>query len=689
MSPRTTPALLALTALACALVPGSLAGQARDSIPADSVIAMAPLEVQVLRSATLGARAPYAVAGLGPGELAPTRPTAFLSDALVALPGLQLQNRYNFAVGERIAVRGFGARSQFGVRGLRIYVDGIPATLPDGQATVDHVDASALERVELLRGPAAALYGNGAGGVLLMETARPAPGERYIVGTEGGSHGLLRLTGGAEVAEGETASRVQITRLGYDGFRTDPVNGGTYGEAERWTLTARHERPLAGGELRVVAAGVELDSENPGSLPTDSLGDPDRSAWGFNVRQGTGKEIRQLQLGATWTRPLDGFARDLSATLWGLTRDLTNPIPSDIIVLDRTALGARLGVGGGDDGLRWDVGVDVEAQRDGRENYVNEDGRANGLTLRQDEAVTGIGGWAALSATRGPANLHAALRYDRIHFSVDDLFIPADDIDESGSRTLDAWSPSVGARLEAGPVSLFTSFSTFLQTPTTTELANRPEGSGGFNDELEPTTGWTAEGGIRGSLARVLGWEVVAFHTDLTDELIPFEVPSDPGRTFYRNAGESRYRGVEAALRLSPGAGITSRVAYTRVDARFQGGALDGNRIPGRAPGLLEAVVRQEVGPGYWSAELRWSDEVPADDGNAFAAEGYTVLGLQAGLDAFRAGRVQLTPWASVQNLLDESYVASVAVNAFGGRYFEPGPGRTFQFGVRAVMDRR
>jgi len=650
---------------------------------------MAPLRVEVLRTAIEGARTPYAVSGLGPADLTPARTGAFLSDGLTALPGLEIQNRYNFAVGERIAVRGFGSRSQFGVRGLRIYLDGIPATLPDGQATVDHVDPGTLERVELLRGPASALYGNGAGGVLLLETVRPAAGSRLVFGAQGGSHGLTEGSAAAETAGDGSASRVQITRLGYEGFRTDPVNGGTYGAAERWTVTARHRRPLAGGELTVAASGLDLDSENPGSLPADSLGDPDRSAWGFNVRQGTGKEIQQFQAGAGWRRPLSGGTREVTAGLWGITRDVTNPIPNTVIALDRQVLGGRVALGGGEGGLRWDAGVEVETQRDGRENFENDGGDAGDLTLRQDETVTGVGVFGALSATRGPANLHAALRYDRVRFSVDDRLVSLDGVDDSGSRTMDAWSPSVGGQLSLGRVHLFGSFATFLQTPTTTELANRPEGAGGFNPDLEPTTGWTVEGGARGTLADRVGWELLAFHTDLADELIPFEVATDPGRTFYRNAGESRYRGFEAAVRVALEKGLHARLAFTRVDARFRGGELDGNRIPGRAPALLEGVLGQDLGPGYWSADFRWSDGIPVNDANSAEADAYFEAGLRAGLHGVAAGGLRLAPWAAVRNLLDEDYVASVAVNAFGGRFYEPGPGRTFQLGVRATVEQR
>ncbi|HSM04516.1 MAG TPA: TonB-dependent receptor [Longimicrobiales bacterium] len=666
--------------------PGPLRAQSPDSIPADSVIPMAPLRVEVLRTLGEGARTPYAVSGLGPDELVAERPSGFLADALVALPGLEVQNRFNFAVGERLAVRGFGARSQFGVRGLKVYLDGVPATLPDGQTTLDHVNPQVLERAELMRGPGAALYGNGAGGVLLLRSRRPEEGQRMTLWSQGGSHGYLQLSGAAERARGTTASRIQITRLAYDGFRGDG-DGGTYGQAERWTTTATHSMALGGGTLSVMAVGVELDAENPGSLPADRLEDPTRPAWGFNVAQGTGKEVRQLQLGGTWERAFGGL--DSRTTLWGLTRDVTNPIPTSVIDLGRTGLGGTVGLGGHAGAIRWDTGIDVEAQLDDRRNFENDGGSSGDLTLSQDETVTGLGVYAAAAWTKGIGNVHAALRYDRFRFEVEDLLVLAGEPDESGSRTMDAWSPSLGAALDLGAVRVFSSVSSFLETPTTTELANRPDGAGGFNPELEPTRGWTTELGIRGIVAGRVGWELVGFYTSLTDELIPFEVPTDPGRTFYRNAGESSHRGVEAALRMSFARGLTGRLAYTWVDARFDSGELDGNRIPGRTPNLLEAVLEQRLGNAFVSLRGHWTDDIPVDDANTATADGYVLLELRAGFDALQVGGTRLSPWAAVQNLFDETYVSSVAVNAFGSRFFEPGPGRTLQVGLQAVFDWR
>jgi iron complex outermembrane receptor protein len=674
--------------------PGALAAQAQETVEEapDSVINIAPLQVRVLRTPTAGARTPYAVAGIGAAELRRPAGDGFLAQRLVALPGLQVQNRYNFAVGERFMVRGFGARSQFGVRGLRIFLDGVPATLPDGQSTLDHVDASALGSVELLRGPAAALYGNGAGGVILMESAAPAPGRRLLVDGGGGSFGLLRLSGVAEEGGPESSSRIQVTRLSYDGFRANPVEGGRYGAAERWTVTGRHERPLLGGTFRAVVSALELESENPGSLPADSIGDVDRSAWGFNVRRGTGKEIRQLQAGLRWSGGSfadgGGEGTGVSTTLWGIRRELENPIPTSVIVLDRNAVGGRIMAGGGQGKLRWDVGAEVEAQRDARENYGNTDGERDGLTLQQDESVTGLGTWAALRLESDAGGLHAALRYDRVQFEAEDRFVAQDGVDDSGSRTMAALSPSLGGRLETPVATVFGSFSSFLQTPTTTELANRPTGAGGFNPELDPSTGWTLEGGVRGTVSNRLGWEVVGFYTRLNDELVSFEVPTDPGRSFFRNVGESYYQGMETALRMALPGGTTARLAWTLVDARFDSGAQAGNRLPGRTPNVVEGLIAGASGRMDWQATVRWNDDTPVDDANSAEAPSWWTVDLRAGIPGLQVGSAVVEPWLSVENVLDENYISSVAVNAFGGRFFEPGPGRTFSLGLRAALGR-
>jgi iron complex outermembrane receptor protein len=633
-----------------------------------------------------------------------------MDDALRAIPGVQVQNRNNWAVGERWIVRGFGARSQFGVRGVRMLVDGIPASLPDGQATVDHVDPAMLERIEILRGPSAARFGNAAGGVIAMETRRPGPSRRAEVRGGGGSDGLL--SGGVIVEDGtgQIPFTIAARRLESDGYRIDRNTGEAYGGVERWTFTGRAETDFAGGRLTLSGSGLDLTARNPGSLPIGEIDAEDRPAWGFNVASGARKEIRQSQLGLRWRPACDDVGCDgFDASAWALTRGLDNPIPGSVIDLDRIAYGARIEHTGGGT-LRWSIGGEAQAQDDDRRNFENEGGDRGALTLDQTEQVVALAAFGQLvigpgvpgiaAGSGGGWELHGALRADRTRFEALDRFL-GDDPDDSGERTMTAVSPSVGLIVApAAGVEIFGSAGSFFETPTTTELVNRPSGAGGFNSELDPRRGWTAEAGVRAAhvgSSWALEGELVGFGAWIRDELVSFEVPGDPGRSFFRNAGKARHRGVEVGGRIARiDQGAVLRAALTHIDARFRETDGDprgiaGNRIPGVAPTRLDVTVESPVGPSAFGvrlgADLRHTGSIPVDDEGGAEAPSATTLDVRA-TAGFGTGLGRVSPWIAVRNVSDETWVASVVPNAFGGRYFEPGPGRTFEAGLSLMLSR-
>ncbi len=658
----------------------------------DSVLEIDPVLVRVLGGA-IGTGGPQSVTVVEGAELTRASGNSFLVNALRAIPGVQIQNRFNFAVGERLAIRGFGARAQFGIRGVRALVDGIPATLPDGQSTLDHLDLSSLGRVEILRGPNATLYGNAAGGVLHFRTLEPgARGTRTRLGTTVGSHGLVTARGSTTGSAGTAAYRFGFNHVEYDGFRENPEasDGSPYGGATRSVVNGVLKLPLGSGSLSFVVNGADLDAENPGSLPSEMLEDEGRPAWGFNVRSGTGKELKQGQLGVTWSTDSGGELTEFAA--WGIRRDLTNPIPGRVVGVDRWAGGARalinrainLDVGT----LTLGLGGELEVQRDDRTNWTNESGAKGDVTLSQMENVRGTGlfGQARLDLSQRISFL-AGLRYDRVRFRAEDRFLEGGDPDDSGSRTMSAVSPSIGAVVatDAG-VELFASVARSFESPTTTELVNRPSGAGGFNAGLDPQTGTTFEGGAR---VRQASWllEATLFRTELEGELIPFEVPSDPGRTYFRNAGASHHSGVEMVGEARPVPGADLRVAYTFVNARFDAYVTDtddysGNRIPGLAPHRLDALASYTHGGGYVELHGLYQDGVPADDGGETSTDAYFLANVRFGMEDLGSGSARISPYAAVENLFDRRYTSSVAVNAFGNRFFEPGPGRTFRVGV-------
>ncbi|MFP4623352.1 MAG: TonB-dependent receptor family protein, partial [Gemmatimonadota bacterium] len=618
-----------------------------------------------------------------------------LGQVVAGVPGLQAETRYNPAQGDRIVMRGFGARAQFGVRGVLVRVDGIPATMPDGQSTLNHLDLSELARAEVVRGPASMLYGNAAGGAVLLETARPpftGGGGRFSVTT--GSAGLLRLGAAAEAAADPLDWRVAVTRERLDGFRE-------FSWSESWNVTGASRVAVTGGDLVLSTHLVEYDARNPGGLTAEQLATDPTQAQERNVVQQTGEVGRHGQLGAVWTRSFDDVAIEASGHV--LRRALDNPIPPVIIDLDRQAGGARLlARSQGAAGTRWAIGTEGSGQWDDRSNFDNQAGRRGTRVLDQAETVTNLAAFGQLLVPLGdPVELFAAARWDRIRFTAEDRLITADDPDDSGGRTLSAFSPSLGLTAEvARAVSLFANVSTSFQTPTTTELVNRPDGGGGFNPDLDPerTVGYEVGGRLRrqrGSIS--LAAELVGYRATVSDALVPFEVPAAPGRSYFRNASESLHTGLEAAVTAVTSA-TRATLALTLTRAEFveysvDQRAYDGLLVPGVRPWTVEVLLSRDLGREFrLSVDWRATGDMHADDANTLSdsgrplVTGYQRTSVALAAPAFELGPLRLSPCGGVENLLDEPYSASVIVNAFGGRYFEPAPGRVVYVGLRSEL---
>jgi len=705
--PETTKVLLA-ESIQTATIQNAAAPAA--SVPADTIqadtlpttpIPLRGVVVNILRSPIQVDRAPFAVSAIQEEILRRGRSASSIEEALHGLPGVQVQNRFNDAVGEQISIRGFGARSGFGIRGIHVVVDGIPATLPDGQSSLDHLDLGSLGRVEALRGPGAALYGNAAGGVLTFESRAPSDARvRQEVRLVQGDHGMNRLQSTTSGTLGTQQYLVSLSRYDWDGFRTriggapDEVYGTTRREQVNATLTS----PLLGGQVRLVANHLDLAAQNPGSLNRTDLELWDRRAFPGSVNQGTRKDVTQSQAGVTWRGPVG--ERELELATYGVVRDLVNPIPSAVVAVDRQAGGVRAilrtrqtsPVGT----VWWAAGFESSLQVDDRLNFTNSGGTRGTLTLDQRERVLGGAIFIqALLPINEVVDVMTGLRYDRIGFSVTDRMPRGhDDPVGTGSRTLDSASPSFGIHAAfSRAFGAYVNLSTAFETPTTTELANRPDGAGGFNPELEPQVGITGELGARGLLGEMAAWELAFFHTVLYNELVPFEVENAPGRRYFRNSGRSGRDGVEGTLQVSPSRWLQTRLTLSTNRAQFRNYAVgetdySGNRVPGIAPYRGEGILR--LGPGSWFAELRGEAmaAIPANDANDPEAEAPSrqLVDVRAGANEVNLLGLRLSPFVGVTNVFDTAYTSSVSVNAFGGRFYEPGPGRSVYLGASLAV---
>ena len=678
----------------------ALAALAFDTIAAQSdttrrdTAFLAPTTVTVVRTTMDLREAPYAIGVTTRDEIQRGRPGLALDEALAGIAGVQVDNRFNYALGERISIRGFGARAQFGVRGVRVILDGIPMTLADGQTSLNNVDVAEVSRAEVVRGPASAMHGNAAGGVIQLETDGPTEvgeGGRGSAQVEYGEHGLLRTQLGAMARAGTTDYALTISRLRYDGYRA-------WNEAQNDRVSVRTGSSFGDRHLGVNLNWVDYDAQNPGGLSNALLAANRRQAFVNNVNFRTGERGDQAQLGVTWRQRVGRAQLDLSGH--GLQRDVDNPIPQRIVVIDRAAGGGRAALSGspslGEGWLRLSGGGEWQVQRDDRRNFVNVAGSRGADTLDQLERVDNLAAFAQAHVRIVPrfAFLLGA-RYDHIRFAADDRLIGSGNPDDSGERAMSAVSPSFGATLTLTRLlDLYSNFSTSFETPTTSELANQESGAGGLNPALDPQRTRSVEAGLNGrlGLGGVAGsYQVAAYEARVTDALIPFEIASLPGRQYFRNAGSTKHRGVETAMSLFLPRAFSLRTSFTHTDARFDdyvvtsGGTTtvyDGNRVPGVAMNRADATLSFQPRRFFIDWDTRASSSIPVNDANTERSPSYVIHGIRAGARDIPAAGLRLAPHIGVMNLFDAEYNTSVVVNAFGGRFYEPGPPRSVYGGV-------
>ncbi len=607
-----------------------------------------------------------------------------IDEALAGVPGLYMQNRYNFAQDLRISLRGFGARSSFGIRGIRIIVDGIPETLPDGQGGIDSIDIGSAQSIEVLRGPASSLYGNASGGVIAItsELGNSPPFIEGRVAAGDFDYKQLQLKAGGEIGSADYLFNVSRTEI--DGYRDHSKFEGSIintklaiplGENDKLTFVLNHSD--------------QPEAQDPGGINAAQAATDPSSARDRNILFDAGESLSQQRFGLVYER--DRPTGKLTLRNHYVWRDFANKLPftdGGSVDLDRFFYGFGVQYGLGDfmpDNFSLTVGMDLDRQDDDRKRYDNNDGDLGALVFDQNERVDSSGvfvngryeindAWALL----------AGLRYDELSYDISDRFLA--DGDDSGKLDFDEVSPSfaVNYRMDAGV--LFASYSSSFETPTTTELAN-PDGSGGFNASLSAQTADNFELGFKRSSGN-LYYEVAVFTIDLKDELVPFELAAFPGRTFFVNAGSSTRDGIETALNWRNDSGFQVDASFTWSDFKFDefvddnGNDFGGNQLPGlpRQFGYLGLSYNSKNGFSG-TVETIYSGDLYANNANSAEVSSYTTANLRFGYD-FQNGNWMIRPYLGINNLFDEAYNSNIRINAFGGRYFEPAPTRNFYAGV-------
>jgi iron complex outermembrane receptor protein len=623
-----------------------------------------------------------------------------LSESVGRVPGLVVQNRQNYAQDLQVSSRGFGARASFGVRGVRLMQDGIPLTMPDGQGQTGLFDLDSARRIEVLRGPFSALYGNSSGGVVQLFTDPGPAAPTLRAAGYAGSFGTWKLGAGFGGRFGALQANGDLSRFETDGYRDhswarrDIANarlGYAIDDASTLTFIANAlDQPDTLDPLGLTRAQVEADPRQAGT-----------GAIAFDTR----KSIRHMQGGLAYERQLSaadtirasGYLGDRQITQYLAFTGAAPTSSGGVVDLDRGFGGASLqwtrATALAGTPFKFTLGVDYDRMSENRRGYVNDFGTAGALRRNEDDVVYDFDQYAIFEWSFAERwKLSGGLRHSSVRFSSTDLYITPVNPDDSGSVDYSRTSPVAGILYElTDAVNVYAAAGGGFETPTFAELAYRPDGQPGLNFGLQAATSVNYEVGVKALVGERSRVSVAVFLSETKNDIVNGPQIA-PGRNTFVNAGETRRYGVELGAEGEFGRGFTGAFAATWLNAEFvsyvttAGQNLAGKKLPGvPAYSVYGELAWRHAPSGFLTAiEARWVAKVYADDANSDAAESYAIANWRGGFEQ-RVGRWRFAEFVRVDNLFDAKYVGSVIVNAANGQFFEPSPTRNFLVGITAA----
>ena len=685
-------------ALPALLLPLIAAAQAADE--QTMVVTAAPTTVSELDT-------PAAVSVVNGDEMRQAAPRVNLSESLGAVPGLQVQNRQNYAQDLQLSIRGFGSRSTYGVRGLRIYVDGIPATMPDGQGQTSNIDIGSVDTIEVLRGPFSALYGNSSGGVINVTsqtgTQPPTVEASSYYGSFGTWHYGMKATGA--VGDGSHAGDVDYTvstnRFTTHGYRD-------HSGARKNLANARlGVRINDVSKLTLLLNSVDIKANDAGGLTADEWRDnPRQSPRGdqYNTRKNT----RQTQAGLRYERQLSA-QDDLSVMMYAGERETTQfqSIPrapqlkpshaGGVIDLTRHYQGIDTRLTHRGELLvpvTLTAGLDYENMSERRKGYENfvmvngapQYGEQGALRRNERNLMWNVDPYLQTQwQLTDKLSLDAGVRYSSVWFDSNDYYITPGNGDDSGDASYHKWLPAGSLKYALTDAwNVYLSAGRGFETPTINELSYRSDNQSGLNFGLKPSTNDTVEIGSKTRIGNGL-FTAALFQTNTDNEIVVDS--SSGGRTSYKNAGKTRRQGMELGLDQQFGESWRLKAAWTWLDATYRtnvcgDASCNGNRIPGIARNMGYASFGYQPEQGWYAgSDIRYMSDIMANDENTAKAPSWTVVGLTTGYK-WSYGRMDMDLFGRVDNLFDREYVGSVIVNESNGRYYEPAPGRNYGIGL-------
>ena len=640
---------------------------------------------------------PASVDRLYADEIRDGRAQVNLSESMGRVPGIVVQNRQNYAQDLQISSRGFGARAAFGVRGIRLIADGVPATMPDGQGQAATFALGSAESIEVLRGPFSVLYGNAAGGVIVVETEDPPPTPFAEVDLMAGSYDTWR----AAARFGGYNGLLDASRFESDGYRDhSAVQRDHFNLKFKYPLRADTSLTLVGNQLR------QPQTQDPLGLTRAQFEQNPRQVTPQAIQFNTRKTVYQEQLGGALTHRLSADS-SLQAMVYGGQRWVEQflgfaggaPPPTTsggVVQLDRDYAGGALRFFTGVGDWKFALGAEYDRLAERRKGFVNNNGVAGALRRDEDDEVTSSDFYAQAEWKLAERwSVHGGLRTSRVEFRSKDYFIIPGNPNDSGSRDYSATTPVAGILYRpTDRLSVYGNIGRGFETPTFAELAYQNPPATGLNFALDASRSVHAETGVKAIVPNTARMSAALFAIETKDEIVVDVNMS--GRSTFKNATRTERAGFELAAETALQSPFGAQFAYTYLDATYKEGFSSlvmgapvtipaGNSLPGVPKSQAYAQLRYRQPWFYSYVEGLYRSRVPVDDANSEFAGAYTVFNLVVGLVQQRPGW-RVGEYVRVDNIGDRNYVGSVIVNEGNRRFYEPSPRRSLSLGVQASL---
>ena len=680
-----------------------------------AVAGQAPVGAQTLGDVVVSATraeqrsfdAPAAIQSVDRDTIENAGPQVNLSESLSRIPGLTILNRQNYAQDLQVSIRGFGSRASFGIRGIRLLIDGIPATTPDGQGQGSSISLTSTERIEVLRGPLAQMYGNSSGGVIQAFTRDAPEAAEFNAQLYSGSFGMRRTDWQYAGRVGDYGLVADYSTFDSNGYRANSqterrqFNGKlSFGSSETTRVNVvfnQFDMPLAQDPLGLTAAQLAANPDQAGT-----------GAVSARVR----KITSQNQLGAALVHALDADRSITARAYYGARDNLQYQANNIWVGLDRTYHGAGLQYNQqarlAGRPVHWVAGYEFDQSRERRQSGAAANGEKTpgSLTRNEDNLARNSDVFVQATALASDTvSLVGGLRSSTVRFGSEDYYLS--DGDGSGSVSYRASNPVLGLTWHASDkLNLYANYGKGFETPTLAEVAYRDSGGATplaqFNPGLNAASSQHRELGAKWTPGARSRLDVTLFQIDTSDEIVVSTSAS--GRTAFKNAPGTSRRGLELSGRALLGSHVSAVLSASWIDAKFSqaytsssGNVAADNKLPGIPRNFLfsellwssQALNGNAKGrgnPGIRAGlELTSAGKIYANDVNTASAEGYTTLNAKFS-QGWAVGAGLLTAYARVDNLTDQRYVGSVIVNQASSQFYEPAPGKNWTLGLRLTV---